>query len=432
MKISLLISAIIVGLASVFGLQQKKEIKTLTAQWEVLKATATEKHISTDPEATFSLQRVRSESSRAAREKAINQFAADLIAFAQKMEEAKKDGNQNDPEIMKEVMVFMDKLTNMSPSDLKSLIQVLSADSSIKDKTKQELVMMSIMLISADHPEAALTIISESGESLGIDKRNRHLIPMVIQQYAAKDPIAAATWVTENSALLGDKADEIKNQIVMATAYQDFSSALAMIDTLELEDPNQAFGFLAVGLKAGDQDQFMQALDESDITETQRRAALSSLVNSPFVTEDFEASTAWLESPALAADDREAFIESLHYHSVRQNPQDWLTWVSDQEVRSETTSLAYQQILEGWTRNNYVASGEWVGSQEPGPARNAAVETYASTLALHEPAAAAEWAETLPPGENRTELFKKIHQGLLSNDPDSAADFANRHQLPVE
>ena len=123
MKISLLIAAIIIALAASFGLKRKEEFKVLQSEWEELKTTATEKNISTDPKATFSAQRSRNNSVRLAREKAVQDFSAELITFAQKMEDASENS-----EAESEALALMNKLTILSSSELKSLIKILSND----------------------------------------------------------------------------------------------------------------------------------------------------------------------------------------------------------------------------------------------------------------------------------------------------------------
>jgi hypothetical protein len=432
MKISLLIAAIIVGLAALFGFQQREKIKRLTTEWEELKTTAVAKNISTDPDATFSSQRVRSDSARAAREKAINDFAAELAAFAQKMETAERDGNSRDAEMQKEVMGFIEKLTSMSPADLKSLVKALSADTSIKDESKRQLIMMSIMMLSSENPEAALAIISESSDSLGLDGRSDHMLPMVLSQYANKDPQGAAAWLMENEDTLGEKATQTKKHLVAATAQNDFNSAMAMIDTLGLQDDKEVYGKLANGVKAGDQDAFLKALQDNKVTTEQRDAALGSLATSPFIKDDFKTASAWLDNPELSPSDKESIVQNLHYHSVKNAAGEWLGWICQQENKNQATERATQQILRGWTQDNFVAAGEWIQTQENGPGKNTAVKTYAETLAPHEPAAAADWATTLPEGTERSNLLQTIHLSLKGKDPAAAQALAEKHGLQVE
>ena len=430
MKISLLIAAIIVGIASYFGLEQKERIKHLTTGWEELKTTAIEKKIPTDPKTPFSSQRIRSDSARAAREKAVNDFAAELAAFAQRMETIRD--SDDEAEIQKEVIGYLDKLTNMTPNDVKSFVKALSADTSIKDDTKRELIMMSIMMSSSGNPEAALALISESGVSPGLESQSRHMLPMVLSQYATKDPAGAAAWLAENGNQLGEKEDDMKKLLITSMAQQDFSSALSMIETLNISDEENVYGLLAAGVKAGSQDAFLKSLRNDKLTKEQRQAALGSFVNSPFIKGDFGTATAWLDNPELSKADKESIVKGLHYHVTQKAPDQWLGWIDEQEVKSEATEHATRQILSGWTQDNFVAAGEWIQTREDGPTKNTAVKTYAETLAPHEPVAAADWAATLPESPERKHLLQTIHSSLKKKDAAAAAALVEKHQLEVD
>jgi len=405
MKISLIIAAIIVTVAAFFGFQQKEKIKTLTTQWEDLKITAVEKNISTDPKAAFSSQRARSDGARAAREKAIADFARELAAFAKKMEEAENSDASQDPEMQKEIMGFIDTLTNLSPSDLKALVKALAADTSIEKETKRSLALMSIMMMSSENPEAALTLISEADESLGLGKNERHMLPMILSQYAAKDPTGAAAWIAENEDLLGDDVEQTKNMLITSAAKTDFTSALSIIDTLDLSEDSKPYTLLAAGVTNASKDQFLRALQDGDLSKEQRQSALRSLIISPLISEDFEAASAWLDDPNFEAADREDIIQNLNFYNVRQNPQQWLNWMGAKENQTSATQQATRQIISGWTSENYVATGEWIQSQEASPTKNTAIQAYAETLAPQEPAAAAGWAVTLPESAERTSLL---------------------------
>ncbi len=429
MKISLSITAIIIALAALFGFQQQKEITTLTTEWETLQNSADQKGISSDPDTTFSSTRIRNDSARAARKQAVKDFASDLADFGQRMEAAQKSGQKEDAAMMKEAMDFLDTLSNLSPADLKILMNALSADSSMKKETKQQLIMMSVMMIASENPEAALTIIAETSDSLVLDDQNRHILPMALSQYATTDPQGAASWIIENQDMFGDDLGDMKKQVLTSAAHQSFDSAMSIIGTLGLDDDPGVFPILAIGVKDGSQNDFLKALQDNNLSTEDRNTALRSLVNSPFIKGNFEAASSWIDSPKVSETDREAIIKNLHYYNIKQAPEKWLGWIDQQEAKSEATADATRQIISGWTEDNFVATGEWLQQLDSGETKTTAVETYASTLAQQEPVAAADWAETLPPGENRTKLLKEIHTSLKDKNPDAAAAFSDKHQL---
>lgn len=432
MKISLIFAAIIFGLAALFTSKQEERIKTLTTEWEDLKITALEKNIPTDPAIAFSSQRVHSENTRAAREKADSDFATELVAFAKRIEAAEENGTANDPGMQKEIIGVTDRLTTMSPNELEALIKALSAEPSIKDKTKHQLIQMSLMMVSSGNPEAALAMINESDESLSLGRSMRQTLPGIIIELAAKDPAAAADWVVENEEQFGNNATEMKRQVITAAAKKSLTSAMAIANTLDPGDSIQVHLLLGNEVTSKNQDDFIKILNAEKTTKNQRRTAFANLVNSPLIKEDFKAATAWLESPAFTTTDKESFIQSLHFYGVRENPPEWLSWIATQDVKDEASTRATHRIIKSWTRDNFVATGEWIQTLEAGPAKNTAIQTYAKTLAPQEPAAAADWATTLPDGTDRTKLLQTIHTSLKEKDPAAAAALAEKHQLKID
>lgn len=430
MKISIIFAAIILSLAALFTSKQDEKIITLTAELEDLKATALEKDLPSDLKLAFSFQRMRSADSRAARQKVITDFSTELVALARKMKTAAKNGGTDYADLQKEAQIYTDKITGMSPNDLKSLLIALSTDPSIENDIRHGFITLTIELISSDNPEAALALIAEAYENPSIGNNSiRRFTHSALNQLAAKDPQTAATWIAGNEKKLGDEVDYLKREVIAAAARKSFTSAIALTATLNPDYPNQA---LAHSVKAGDQDDFIKFLDDNKVTGLDRKTAFLTLAHSPFIKEDFKVVTAWLENPKLSASDKDLFIQSLQFSSVRKKPEEWFTWISTQEVKTRTLTRATHQILKGWARENFVAAGEWIQTQEPGPAKNAAIQTYAQTLAPHEPAAAADWAVTLPEGPKRQHILQTIHNSLKEKDPTAATALAEKHGLPSE
>lgn len=426
MKISLLASAIIVAIAAAFGLQQRNTIQTLTDEWNELKDSAIAKEISADPNASFNSKRVAGNARRMAREDAVKNFAKEIVDFAVRMKAAEKAGDGSRSNIEKEALGFIDKLVSLQPADFEVLIATLQQDTSIDKEAKRELIMMSIMMISSEHPETALSLATATGKEMGESDQIQYMLPMILTQYASKDPNGAAGWILANEDKLdSEKSEQMKAAILSISARTDIKSAISMIDTLGFENPAEILTGLGAGVTPGDQRTFLKAIGDKNLDEEQRKEAVSGLANSPLMN-DFSAATEWLNGPELGQEDRKTIIDSLSYQSVKDNPGEWLDWVA--EDKSESTE-ATTNILSGWTRADYISAGQWLQNREAGPAKDTAVHSYADTLAPYEPAAAAQWAETLPPGDDRTELFQTIHSNLKKKDPTAARALAEKHQL---
>ena len=425
MKISLLLAAIIIAGAAVFGFQQKTQITELTTEWTELQRTAEIKGVTTDPNKSFDPRRTRTTNNPAQREKAVRAFANELIDFAARMSAAEKNGNGEDHELKKEAIGYFDIITKLRPGEFKILAEIFQEDETLDRQSKENIIMMTVMVLSQDHPEAALSMITETGETMGENPRGDFMIPMILSQYASKDPSAAAGWILENEDTLGDSAKQIKQSVMMATAQKDIASALTMIDTLGFEKPGTVIASLGQTVSVGKENDYLKAINRYELSESERKQAIRGIANSPLM-KDFDKATAWLDSPELAKGDRAEIIESLSYHGTNQNPEPWLDWLAE---NPDSSSKASSNIISQWTQNDYVEAGQWLQKQEPGAIKNNAVETYAKTLAPHEPAAAAIWAETLPAGNERTGLLQTIHKWLEGKDPTAAAALAEKHQL---
>ena len=426
MKFSLLIAAIILGIAALIAVPRQQKIKTLTTEWTELEAQAAERGVPIDPKVPFSSDRIRSGSSRVAREEKVNDFADELVAFYHKMKTLEKEGKSGRAENMKEIAEIIEKMSSFSPAEIRVLVKIISADGSIEQNSKLELIGFSTMMMASDNPESALAISLEARESLGA-KSEEHdaMLQMILQQYAAKDPVSAAQWLSDNEDKMGEIDKGMKHRLVAAASKQDIGQAIGMIQTLKLGDDNSAYGSVASGVNSDNADTFIAALRDSDASDDQRAHALRALAGSELL-KDFKTATEWLEG-GLNADELKTFTNSLHYHNVKDEPEKWLSWLASNEQPSEDESEATKNIIAGWTRADFAATGEWLNSQPDGDLKDQSVYTYAQTLAEHEPAAAADWALTLTEGENRNALLKDILRSYEQKDPEAAAAFAEKH-----
>jgi len=88
--------------------------------------------------------------------------------------------------------------------------------------------------------------------------------------------------------------------------------------------------------------------------------------------------------------------------------------------------------MERWTEKDYQAAGTWLTQAADGPAKQAAVASYAKTVAPYEPETAAQWAITLPPGRTRIIALQTVYEKWPKNDPaakEAAEAFAEKHGI---
>ena len=86
-------------------------------------------------------------------------------------------------------------------------------------------------------------------------------------------------------------------------------------------------------------------------------------------------------------------------------------------------------LIGQWTQQDYLAAGKWLKATPTGPAKDAAVSTYATTVAEYEPQTAVQWAMTLPAGEARHTTLQGIYENWPARDRAGAETFAKVHGL---
>jgi hypothetical protein len=262
---------------------------------------------------------------------------------------------------------------------------------------------------------------------------SQHMLSMALGSLAKTDPIAAAEWLKENGEKVGGAQDNLTRAIITQTALQNVGLALDLIKDLATESKATAYASIGASITSERVDEFFNAIRGHDATDEEKASAFRSLASGPFV-KDPASAIAWLDKTELANEERSAFKQGLHYHQIKDSPETWMNWMIAQNNDAEQTATnrsATQNIIRSWTREDFVATGEWVGKLPPGDERNAVVESYAETLSQHEPEAAEAWAVTLPEGSERNGLLNTIHRNIRSKDQDAAAEFAKKHGIDI-
>lgn len=63
-------------------------------------------------------------------------------------------------------------------------------------------------------------------------------------------------------------------------------------------------------------------------------------------------------------------------------------------------------MIRCWTNDDYEAAGKWLAAAPEGPAKNAAIRSYALTVFKHDPETSMQWIMTLPPDKSRNIIPK--------------------------
>ncbi|MGB6219620.1 hypothetical protein [Haloferula sp.] len=429
MKVSILISLLILAAALVFGWRSHRELSQLRVEHQRVVEEAEGLGMAINMGEGGELVRGPLSRAHADREAETMAFAAEIIAFAKKMKEREKNGGENDEEFQKEVMQVMKRFLDLDAKQLKDLVAELKGSTEIDEEMRQGIVGFSIMMLANESPEAALALYTESSELLGMDGMGKHVVSSSLSRLAERDPFAAMDWIRENGEKNPDLVtDDTKAAVIAGAARQDPAMAIQLMEELKMEHSGSAANGIARAASTSEERlRLLESLRGLADGKDLKQEVLRSLGQQ--VTQDgYEASVEWLNEANLSDKELKVFGEGLNYHQTQKDTGKWLDWMgeaySGDEVKERTTRL-----MGDWTRNDFQAAGTWLNDAEDGPTKQAAVKSYAETVAPYEPEAAAQWALTLPSGKDRDQVIKRIHAEWKKKDEAAAAAFATEQGL---
>jgi hypothetical protein len=433
MKISIAASILILLVAALLGFHGHQRLADARETHAKLAASASEQGISIDPSRPDTNVRV-TRRERVNKEADAKAIAAEFIAFAKEMEGIEKNGGQPDEGQRKRIMEFIDRMMSLDPSQLKILIAEVRKANELKDQTREGLISFSIMTLANEHPQAALAMLTDSSDLFKSEGMGTHVVSSSLAKWAKDDPLAALEWVRKNNAKFPDLInDEAKHGLITGTAIGNPGLAFKLIGELGIKEPTNIIPAIIETAKTpAERTSTLATLrehlatigDEKTRTEAAHAAigrfALSAL------EENFDAGSKWVESAKLTPQELESFADGLKYSSRTRESGKWIDWIG-KNLPPEKAAERIEGLVGNWTRNDYQAAGKWLATAADGPAKNAAIRSYAVTVSRYEPATAAQWAMTLPPGGDREQTLRRIYQNWPADDSAAKEAFAKEH-----
>ncbi len=442
MKLSLILSAIILVAAGFFGWQGYERLATARGENTRLTTEAEELGLETTGLAAngggkAAGSKTRRGSGGTAEEKAAHakDFAAQLIAFGREMEAMQKEGKQPDQEMQKRIMDVVGGILELDANQLKILVDEVRNAPDMSAEMRSGMVGFAVMMLASDHPAAALNLLAESSDLLKESGMSRHVVSGALQSWAQTDPKAAIEWTRKNAKDHPEMVnDETKKGILAGAARLDPALAFTLVGELDLKDVGSLGSSIADAANTPEQRtavmtalrDHLKTLDVKD-----RLGMLNSTMSSlgaKAVQEGFSSSAAWLESANLSKEEQEGFMNGVNYWQAKGDTGKWLEWM-DGKVPADKLDGKVGSLMSQWTQQDYKAAGQWINDTKDGPVKNAAILSYASNVAPYEPASAAEWALTLPDNGERKDLLGVIHAQWVKKDPAAAAKFAQENGL---
>lgn len=436
MKVSLLLTAGILGIAALAGWWQHRAGALSLVERDQLRAEVA--RLGIDPDwltaqavpgtltpwkSSQVLAKADAAAAQAAHQENVRAIAREIIAFARAQKESEKSGREPDPEMKKRAMAVFEKIMELKEADFAVLLDEVRRDPALPKQAQGELVGMSVMMLAQQNPRSALKLVLDSKDLLKDLPGMNYMAGMAIGRLAETDPAAAFAWMEEHkdSGFVNDMA---RQQALAGLAKADPEQALRNI--LEQKDNGDSetnrFGssrFAGSLAQGANKDALLTALrkvtgappgDGPEKQVRQVRDSVLSGIGSQLVRGGFESAAPWLESASLSPEEKTQVLNGVSGGLYGTDPTPWLGWMQ-KNLPADQAGNHMANIIRQWTQRDYNAVGTWLNSQPAGQAKDAATLSFAETLLPHEPEAARHWIDTLPPGEKKDDLLKKLQNG---------------------
>ncbi len=347
--------------------------------------------------------------------------------------------SEDDPQLAKRSTELIKQLGQLSQTDISKVLKALADDASLTIESRCNFIANTLMVLSAKKPATAVALFAESSKSLEFDDITKYKFSASLANWAKLDPLAAMNWLEKNAASYpGLTDDDAAQTIISGAAQKDLKLAF---DILEKGDPENLVDSLSsIAETAQNGDQRTTILNElrahlakiSDPAEreTYLQSVLESMAQN-LTNENFDSVESWMKTAKLSPAESSHFVSGLSYDETKQDTGRWVEWMQ-KNIPKDQLADHVDTLVGQWTQEDYIAAGKWLTTAAPGPAKNAAISSYAVTVAEYEPQTAAQWALTLPEGEERKKTLQSIYENWPKNDATAANEFARQHGIKID
>ncbi len=434
MKVSIAVFILILLIAALIGVPGHQRLTTLRKSHAQLVAKATQLGISDDL-ANLANRVSNTKRKREDRDAAAKYFTGELIALAKELKFIEEKGSQPDKVQQMQIIELMDRIASLDSNQLKNHIAEILTAKDLKDEARQEIMEFAIKILSRDHPQAALALVTESLDVFGKGYLNPDVY-VPLGNWAKDDPLAAVEWLKSNGA----KFPELMNGsneygLLSGIVPQNPKLAFELIGELGVEKPNPFIQEIMRATKTPEErNAALAALREHlvSVKDDKTRGAISAeaLTNWSYslATEGFDTNSQWLAGANFTAAELESFSIGMYKSDMSGDNGKWIEWLGE-KLPPEKAKEQVRNHINYWTQRDYQAAGEWLVAAAPGPTKNTAIRSYAETVSEYEPTTAAQWALTLPPGEDRDATLKTIYQKWPKDDSPAKEAFKRQHGI---
>ena len=239
MKISLIVTFVILVLASVIGLRNRQ---ALAAADSVLRETLTQARslgVPLDPSGGV-LPRSRHHQ-RAQPATDVTTLAAGLIELARESATAPKGVPAED--LQQRVLDQQRLLLALDATGMKELVAEINLAAGIEDEIRQDLGVLVFQAFVESHPLAALDFFAENPDLLKNSNARAEIAVTGLVRCMESDPDGAIRWYQDHRGLFaGSDGDTVIDGFISGTALLDPKLAFSLISTLGHPNIGHAVG----------------------------------------------------------------------------------------------------------------------------------------------------------------------------------------------
>lgn len=352
-------------------------------------------------------------------------LAAELLAF--------KEGEDPDLEKAGRELALLDD------KGMQAFVSQILSSSMMDDEKRGRMVLILMKMALSDRPRASLSLFDTFSSAGGKPDPEvaAKLVPHALEKLMGEDPADALEWLGIHGGNYPEIISEgFRLRVLTAAAACDPQRAFREIANVGIAEPQDAVcAIMRAGNSPAQRLAVIAALrghlalmSDERLKKERSQAAITQLAQSAAFGGDSVARE-WVAAARFTPAEMDTFAAEIASKAVM--PREIGGWVECLASAGAETfpGQPVHKMVEYWTQQDYRAAGEWLASSRDGPAKQAAVQAYAATVAKYDPATAEQWTLTLPAGKDRDATLAKIHGQWPEDDSSGKMAFAARHGI---
>lgn len=294
-------------------------------------------------------------------------------------------------------------------TDPEAAMQWLLAEAPPGDRLRGMLEVVAVW--AAEDSQSALLWVEENAGGIARGETLHHGISLWSQQ----DPLAAADWIegmandqskaTAVDALLRnwsltqpEAAADWVNRMTPGPIRRE--AAATLVNARLLDDPVRAAEWA-----------FSEAVEQNH-PELLSQGIAQWVQIDPAAAENY---LRQIDAAQTMPDALQSYLQSF----ARKDPAEAAEWLQNLDPAGDPLyqNELHTTLLREWSQSDSIAASAWLGQATPGPARDAAIIGFASSMIDYEPAAVAEWTRVISDPTTRTNWLTRTLQTWARSDP---------------